>query len=253
MARRFIAANLDILSYTTGAILTAAPLTMAARARAFQLGTTGEIIALRDKDNALGTRNCFRLVKGNANTCIAQTGGAAAAASGPSNLLFRSGQWHHCAARFASATSRIGYLDGHPGTAETTSLTPASIDSAVIGAALTATSSVINVFDGDIEEAAIWNVALDNAEIMALAMGAPPYKVRRSALVAYWPLGPSGGQLELDHWGVYPMTVTGAVNSAPSPFVRPKAKIYSFPIAAAGGFKAAFARNSNTVMNCRIA
>jgi|SRR5215831_10134457 len=61
-------------------------------------------------------------------------------------------------------------------------------------AALTIGNSAANAgpFDGRIAEAAVWNVALSNAEIAALAAGVSPAYFRRSNLVFYVPIYGAG-------------------------------------------------------------
>lgn len=49
-------------------------------------------------------------------------------------------------------------------------------------------SSTKGYFDGDIAEAAIWNVALSDAEIAMLAKGLSPLRVRPASLVSYVPM-----------------------------------------------------------------
>jgi len=41
---------------------------------------------------------------------------------------------------------------------------------------------------GNMADVAIWNVTLTAAEVSALALGARPHQIRRSALLAWWPL-----------------------------------------------------------------
>lgn len=49
-------------------------------------------------------------------------------------------------------------------------------------------SSNDSKFDGLLAEIAIWDVALSDAEMVALARGADPWRVRRLNLKGYWPL-----------------------------------------------------------------
>ncbi len=82
---------------------------------------------------------------------------------------FSVGQWMHIAAVFTSVTSRVGYINGAVGTANTTSITTATPDRTVVGARLnTGFSQYTN---GDIAEVGIWNVALSADEIAGLAKG----------------------------------------------------------------------------------
>ena len=49
-------------------------------------------------------------------------------------------------------------------------------------------SSDLPAGTGDLAEAAVWNVALTDAEVAALARGIHPFLIRPDALVAYWPI-----------------------------------------------------------------
>jgi hypothetical protein len=118
--------------------------------------------------------------------------------------------WHHGAAVFASSTSRTPYLNGVAGSTETTSKVPASVNRISVGRL--GRLAPIGYMDGNIAEAAIWNVALTQAEISALATGALPVNVRPSALVFYAPLlGGDSPEPDLSGGG-RPLTVTGATS-----------------------------------------
>lgn len=99
---------------------------------------------------------------------------------------FSANTWTHGAAVFYAANSRLAYKDGVAGTANTTSLTMSGIDRTGIGVRPGAIRA--NYFDGEVMEAAIWNVALDAAEIAALAKGYKPSQIRPAALVFYAPI-----------------------------------------------------------------
>lgn len=71
---------------------------------------------------------------------------------------------------------------------------------------------------------AIWNVALDDREVAALAAGIPPWMIRPASLVACWPMpGDSDGN-EKNWWpGSYELTENGTVGvgSSNPPIVMP--------------------------------
>jgi hypothetical protein len=99
-------------------------------------------------------------------------------------------------------------------------------------------SALSGYYSGRVAEAAIWSVALADAEIAALAAGVLPYRVRPGSLLAYWPLwGQHSPEIDLAK-GTFPLPVTGATlgNHAP---VATAARIargtYSLPEVAAGG------------------
>jgi hypothetical protein len=73
------------------------------------------------------------------------------------------------------------------------------------------------LFNGRIAEAAIWNVALTDAEFLALARGVPPNRIRRQSLKGYWPLhGISSPEVDLSGLA-HPGTITGAIAANHSP------------------------------------
>ena len=73
------------------------------------------------------------------------------------------------------------------GTIDTTDLTPTGINELLIGARRFS-GAVGLYFDGSIAEAAIWNAALTDDEILSLAKGFTPDQIRPQNLVFYAPL-----------------------------------------------------------------
>ena len=95
------------------------------------------------------------------------------------------GVWHHAAVVYTSTSARSAFLDGgSKGSSSGTTVNPAAPTNFTIGSSL-APATFTN---GRIAEAAIWNVALSDGEIAALATGVIPYLVRPAALKGYWPL-----------------------------------------------------------------
>jgi len=99
--------------------------------------------------------------------------------------------WHHACGIFASATDRRAYIDGGSKGTNTDSCTPLSINNTVIGTTYYFTGAINESeapFSGAIAGAAIWNVALTDAEVASLATGVSPRSVRPESLVFYAPL-----------------------------------------------------------------
>lgn len=95
--------------------------------------------------------------------------------------------WHNLVAYWDNAASNSAiYLDGVFGTtvAASGSLTPSG-HSLFLGARDT---GLAQAYNGVLAEVGIWNAALKQVEITALAKGIPPNRVRRTKLVGYWPL-----------------------------------------------------------------
>lgn len=76
-------------------------------------------------------------------------------------------------------------------------------------------------FNGLIAHAAVWNVALTDAEIHMLAQGTLPTKIRPQNLAAYWPLNTPGSVWEFDANPANPrgfdLTLTGTAPAIDSP------------------------------------
>jgi Concanavalin A-like lectin/glucanases superfamily len=81
-----------------------------------------------------------------------------------------SGVWHHAAATYGGGTWRL-YLDGNLDTTLPVTGSPGprsdSIQHAALGSALNSTGTVAGFFNGVLDEARIWNVVRDQAQIVA--------------------------------------------------------------------------------------
>lgn len=119
--------------------------------------------------------------------------------------------WSHAAAVFASITSRAAYLNGGNKGTNATSTTPAGVNRTALGCKNDSTRS--NFLSGMIAEAAIWNVALTDADVLVLSLGFSPLCVRPDALLGYWPVvGRYSPEISLK--GGFDMTLTGTANAA---------------------------------------
>jgi hypothetical protein len=120
--------------------------------------------------------------------------------------------WQHGGGVFASTTSRTAYLNGTPGTEETTSvadITPTRVSIGVLDETTPA-----DYMDGQIADAAIWNAALTDAEMAALAAGASPLSIRPGNLIFYVPLVRDN---DIDIVGGLPLTATGTPTVSDDP------------------------------------
>jgi Concanavalin A-like lectin/glucanases superfamily len=93
-------------------------------------------------------------------------GGAGAAAN--SSTTFSLGQWQHGTAVFTASNQRHAYLNGGGKGTNSTSVSPVGVNQTDVG------HGFISYFSGDLAEVAIWNVALSDAEVAALAQGFSP-------------------------------------------------------------------------------
>lgn len=146
--------------------------------------------------------------------CADTSGGTVGTAAGPGGQLVVD-QWAHVVGTFPSSTERIVWLNGNPVATNTTSVTVSGLDRVLIGARVTS-SAVGAYFNGDLAEAAVWNVVLTSSEIASLAAGAKPYRVRPSALVMYVPL--IGASPE-NNWKGVGATLTNAPTTGSHPRV----------------------------------
>lgn len=201
MARSFNGSS-DYLRYS-GAVVTATPLTIAGW---FDENNPGFIRTLVYIGQSSSTSNrnhwSLRVGDGSIQAVAATSSAATASVSGTYT------GWSHGAAVFGSDTSRYAYGNGVAGTENTTAKTPASVNRTSIGNLDDSSGYSTNWYTGDAAEIGIWNVALDAAEIAALAAGVCPLLVRPTSLVSYWPII---GQYspEIDMKGGYGLTVTG--------------------------------------------
>jgi hypothetical protein len=110
--------------------------------------------------------------------------------------------WNHICAVFTSDTLRAIYLDAdtaNKGT-DTDNVVPGNLDRMALGAFYDSTPS--NELEGDLAEATFWDVALTEADIVALATGCSPEFIRPESIVAYYDLirqrKPRRGEYVLD-------------------------------------------------------
>lgn len=126
--------------------------------------------------------------------------------------------WQHWAGVFPSVSSRQLFLNGAQVASDTTSTTAFTSVNAGIGAQTP--NSVSFYFNGNLAEVAIFSATLVAAEVLALAGGVSPRRIRPGALVFYTPLfGLSGASTEPDLSGARnSLSLTGSpgqVNHCP--------------------------------------
>lgn len=182
------------LSRATNPPVTAVPLTISAWGRRQVAAGFLDLVSLWDLVGS-GT-NYFELMLlddgtgvggfggGGGLLCYALGGGSSGSATAVTPVAApnpSASEWHHACGVWTSASSRAAFIDGGNKGTNATSTTPSGIVSTAIGQAS------FNA-GGSIADVAIWNVALSDAEVLALARGMSPMLVRPSALVAYWPL-----------------------------------------------------------------
>lgn len=136
-----------------------------------------------------GTGNLFSIeVQANTGFVIARLIGASGAQNRTVTTTtgVTTNAWSHVGGVFASLTSRTAYINGIGTTATDSGAEPANLNRICIGARFNG-SAGLNA-DGKIAEAAMWNVALTQEEMAALAKGFSPSLIRPDNLVVHVPL-----------------------------------------------------------------
>jgi hypothetical protein len=186
MARAFTAASSMYGHYTGGAVLTAMPLSMHCWFRPSDLTAIRFLMCLGNN----GTNGYFGLyisgavagdpISANHQSDSGTTGTSTTATGCTVNT------WHQAGAVFASTTSRKAYIDGVGPAANTTSIAAPTPNFTSVG--VLKLNALLYYMSGRICDAAIWNVALADYEMAALAKGVLPLFIRPESLVSYWPM-----------------------------------------------------------------
>jgi hypothetical protein len=167
--------------------VTAAPLTMVYWFKNFGKATQNALGGISD---SVGTEKFVIEARGDVaqDPIRARTFSVAVgnnASTSPSG--FHPQKWAHGGGAYAAANSRIAYLNGVAGAAQTTSMTPLLVTQTNIGCTRGSSANTLFYY-GSIAEFAIWSVALSAGEMAFLASGACPLLVRPASLVLYCPL-----------------------------------------------------------------
>lgn len=184
MARTFDRTQQHYAEATPGA--TGYPLTFACWFKTSDLSNNHALMSLGDTS---GDNDCFELlargaVSGDPVSATVRAGGTESNAN--STTGYSSTAWNHACAVFASSTNRAVFLNGGNKGTSTADRAPAPATAFRIGRR--ALSSVTAYAGATIAEAAMWNVALSDEEVAALASGISPVLIRRENLIGYWPL-----------------------------------------------------------------
>jgi hypothetical protein len=144
--------------------------------------------------------------------------------------------WHHAGCVIAASNDMRLFLDGVKATLSGTQAFPSGMNKFSIGASVANSPSVNQFLTGRACEAGVWNAALDDAEMGALAKGIAPSLIRPASLVAYWPLWGNDSP-ELDRWNSrYDLTLTASPTKVDHPrMVYPSRGRMPSLVAAAGG------------------
>jgi len=209
MARLFDDAQSEYLEWSGASPpVSGPPFTLACWARTDTDAADQALMWLGDKDSATSVIGSLELVAvdgPNRYVCAKSVSGATEGSALIGN--YSTNTWHHVCGRFATASFRRVFLDGAGIDTDTTNVVGATADRVSIGRR--GDSAPGAYLSGAVAEAAIWNVALFEPEIVALAKGFSPLQVKPHALVAYWPLGGFAGANDNDRLGVYDLSAVG--------------------------------------------
>jgi len=138
-----------------------------------QLSSFATIIAIEYRPDLAGNT-----IYGNFN------GASGNAAPFATAQITNANQWYHGCVIAYSATSTAAFLNGgNKGTSAVNFGTQSAPNLSFIGSYNSG-----GFFAGSIADVAVWNVALSDAEVTALAQGIRPQFVRPASLVGWWPL-----------------------------------------------------------------
>lgn len=185
MARAFDdAATQDI--EIASAILTAVPISMSAWFNSDDIGAHQVLIGLTDF--SVVTQYILLiaagLTGGDPVQAIKEGAGSVTAST---STGFSANTWHHAAGVFAAVADTRVYIDGGSKGTSAVASTPSGLDTTTLGSLRRSAGSLWHM-SGRIAEAAIWNIALSDAEVAVLAEGYSPLLVHPQNLVFYAPL-----------------------------------------------------------------
>lgn len=184
-ARTFVRASNSFLQVSS-ATVTAYPITLSGWFKTNDLTVNQVIVANATATNAIGVYLIFRgNTAGDPLSATDYDGSTSAQANSSGSVT--SGTWFHGGAVYSGASSRAVYLNGAKNTNTTT------VSTNLAGTDRTNTGALIDTnshWSGDLAEIAIWNVALTDDEMISLAAGCSPLRIRPASLQFYMPLWP---------------------------------------------------------------
>ena len=118
--------------------------------------------------------------------------------------------WAHGCGVFNASNSRSAFINGGGKGTNTTNITPSGMNRTSIG--VFRATNRYDPFQGSIAEVGIWNVALTDDEVLALAKGFTPDQIRPQSLIAYLPLVRTNQDVKGTAW-----TTAGTLTAADHP------------------------------------
>lgn len=180
MSRSF-ATNADHLDLASAPVL-APPMTLAAWIKISGSVLNTEFVTIGTSGSAANLYALMTLVGASAQ---ARERDAGAASGANSTFTLDVGNWRLIVGTFLDHTNRACYTDG--ANKGTVSALKAATTPNMLRISGDPQATPVNPFVGLIAHVAVWNVALTDADVLALLTLAPP-AIRPDALLEYWPL-----------------------------------------------------------------
>lgn len=251
MARNFVAASSQGLTFSGTPKVTAFPFTMScwfkptSAVNSFAMALTGPALGI-------GTSGYCGIVLSNTGTVRCQIDdGAGSADLTPDSgaVTLTNGTWYRLTLVFNSSTDRRLYINNTKTTNNSPMGFPSNLSAISVGELVTywGSGSATNFCDAAIADAAMWSSALADIDVAQLVLGYSAHTVRVDKLENYWPLT-GHGSTETDYTGAQGLTVVNtALASAHPRIFNPHSKRGRRFTTAAGGatFLPAWARGSN--------
>jgi len=200
------------------AVVTAPPYTIGGFCRTNDVGVTGAVIGFSDT----GAANMYMGISVGAGASdevrfFARAGGSEINAIASSGVTVNTD--HHICGVAVATNSRFIYVDGGSKVESTSSVVPTGINHTSIGF-IERNGAPVYYFSGSLWELFVYNVALNDREVAALANRVSPALIRPQNLVAYWKYFGNASP-EPDELGGFPMSLTGTVKSAHGGMIYP--------------------------------
>lgn len=179
MAYNFIRANASVISGNVP--ITEYPLTISCWFNTSLTNTNQILVGLYDTSNI---SNCALLLRPTALLSVSSRASSSTVFANASTT-HSTNIWHHACGVWASSSSRSVYLDG--GNVGTSTASRALYD--IVNINLGNSTIVGSVgLQGNIGEIGIWNIPLDQTDILSLAKNISPRLIQPNNLVFYSPL-----------------------------------------------------------------
>jgi len=229
-------ASSEYLEYAA-ALVSEPPLTMASWFRA-QSDSVGSVLVCISKPESFNTYYALHFageLTGDPVIAVTRCEGSPKYATTTTGYTVDT--WHHACGVWAATDDRRAYIDGGSRGVEHTPASPTGLSATAIGRLTRSTPS--NYMNGDIACPAVWDAALTDDEVAALATGIWPPLIRPESLVAFWPLYNVNDMRDIK--GGYNLTAYNTPTTAENPrILMPHRRVFYSVPATLGGVGSIF-------------